>query len=268
MNTVTAGLPIKGRRFEGKVAAVTGGAGGIGSATCRRLAGEGAAVGVIDLPGSAGEKLAAEIAAGGGQAWFIPADVTAWDELSQAVDEIARRGGRLDAIFNNAGINGPQAPIHEHPEAEFDRVIAINMKSVWLGMRAALPHLLERGGAILNTASTAAFIAYAGMAGYTASKHAVVGLTKCAALEYADVPVRVNCLCPAPIDTPMMRDTERRVNPQDPAAAHELFAAMQPLGRYGSPEEVAALAAFLLSDEAGFITGSAYMIDGGLLAKP
>lgn len=255
-------------RFTDHVAVITGGAGGIGRATAVRLATEGAAVGVIDMPDADGASVIAEIEALGGTGWFIPADVTKSKELTLAIDEVARLGGRVDHVFNNAGINGPQADTHEYPEGEFDWVIAVNMKAVWLGMRAAIPHLLERGGSILNTASTAGFIAYAGMSAYTASKHAVIGLTKCAALEYAHVPIRVNCICPAPIATPMMRDTELRVNPDDPEAAHRLFAAMQPLNRYGTPEEVAALAAFLLSDEAGYITGSPYLIDGGLLAKP
>lgn len=255
-------------RFTGTVAVVTGAAGGIGRAICTRLALEGGAVAAVDLPGAGGDDLVAEIADAGGVAWSLPADVTSWGELSAAVDEAARRGGRIDAMVNNAGINGPQAPVHEHPEDAFDRVIAVDLKSVWLGMRAALPHMLERGGAIVNTSSTAGFIAYPGMAGYTAAKHGVVGLTKCAALEYASVPVRVNCICPAPVDTPMMRDTERRVNSEHPEEAHAMFAAMQPLNRYGTPEEVAALATFLLAPEAGYVTGAAYPIDGGLLAKP
>ena len=255
-------------RFTGTVAVVTGAAGGIGRAICTRLALEGAAVAAVDLPGAGGDDLVAEIANAGGVAWSLSADVTSWDELSAAVDEAARRGGRVDAMVNNAGINGPQAPVHEHPEDAFDRVIAVDLKSVWLGMRAALPHMLERGGAIVNTSSTAGFIAYPGMAGYTAAKHGVVGLTKCAALEYASVPVRVNCICPAPVDTPMMRETERRVNPEHPEEAHAMFAAMQPLNRYGTPEEIAALAAFLLAPEAAYVTGAAYPVDGGLLARP
>jgi NAD(P)-dependent dehydrogenase (short-subunit alcohol dehydrogenase family) len=255
-------------RFSDRVAVITGGAGGIGRAAALRLASEGAAVAVVDLPGADGDSVIREIEAIGGTAWFLPADATKSKEITKAVDEAARLGGRLDYIFNNAGINGPQARTHEYPEDDFDKVMGVNMKSVWLGMRAAIPHMLERGGAILNTASTAGYIAYSGMSAYTASKHAVMGLTKCAALEYADIPIRVNCICPAPIATPMMRDTELRVNPEDPEAAHRLFAAMQPLNRYGTPEEVGALVAFLLSDEAGFITGAPYLIDGGLIAKP
>jgi len=255
-------------RFSDRVAIITGGAGGIGRAAALRLASEGAAVAVVDLPGADGDSVIREIEAIGGTAWFLPADATKWKEITKAVDEAARLGGRLDYIFNNAGINGPQARTHEYPEDDFDKVMGVNMKSVWLGMRAAIPHMLERGGAILNTASTAGYIAYSGMSAYTASKHAVMGLTKCVALEYADIPIRVNCICPAPIATPMMRDTELRVNPEDPEAAHRLFAAMQPLNRYGTPEEVGALIAFLLSDEAGFITGAPYLIDGGLIAKP
>ncbi|MDA8279223.1 MAG: SDR family NAD(P)-dependent oxidoreductase [Actinomycetota bacterium] len=255
-------------RFAGQVAVVTGGAGGIGRAIGVRLAAEGAMVAIVDLPSADADDVVAQIAAAGGEAWSLPADVTRWDQLSAAVDEAARRGGRLDAIVNNAGINGPQAPVHEHPEDAFDRVIAVDLKSVWLGMRAAIPHMLERGGSIVNTASTAGFIAYAGMAGYTAAKHGVVGLTKCAALEYASVPIRVNCICPAPIDTPMMWDTERRMYPDRPEDARALFASMQPMNRYGTPGEVAALATFLLAPEASYLTGAAYPVDGGLLAKP
>lgn len=257
------------RRFAGKVAAVTGAGSGIGRATAIRLAGEGASVGVIDLPGKqGGAQTVAAIEAAGGSAFELPADVTSWEQISAALDELAALTGQLDAMFNNAGINGPQGLTHEHPEQEFDRVISVNLKSVWLGMKAAVKHMLPRGGAIVNTASTAGFIAYAGMPAYTAAKHGVIGLSKCLALEYADVPIRVNCVCPAPIDTPMMRDTELRVDPQDPRAAHQLFASMQPLNRYGTPEEVAALVCFLLSDEAGYCTGAPFLIDGGLIAKP
>lgn len=256
-------------RFLGAAAAVTGAGSGIGRATACRLAEEGATIGVIDLPGlRGGTETIAMIESRGGAAILLEADVTDSEQLSAAIDRLVAQTGRLDAMFNNAGVNGPQRLTHEHAEADFDRVIAINLKAVWTGMKAAIAHMRDRGGAIVNTASTASFIAYAGMPAYTAAKHAVLGLTKCVALEYADVPIRVNCVCPAPIETPMMRDTERRVNAADPAAAHEQFAAMQPLHRYGTPEEVAALVSFLLSDEAGYCTGSSYLIDGGLIAKP
>jgi 3alpha(or 20beta)-hydroxysteroid dehydrogenase len=256
-------------RAQGTVFIVTGAASGIGAATARRLADEGARVGLFDVNEAAGREVAAAIEGDGGEAFFARVDVTSADQMRGAIDAVAARWGGLDGIVNNAGINGPTAPIEEYAEDDFDRVVAVLMKSVWLGMRFAMPHLRARGrGAIVNTASTAALIAYPGMTGYTAAKHAVLGLTKCVALEGADAGIRVNAICPAPISTPMMADTERRVSPDDPAVAHQLFAEMQPLKRYGTPEEVAALIAFLLSDEAAYITGAAYPIDGGLLAAP
>jgi NAD(P)-dependent dehydrogenase (short-subunit alcohol dehydrogenase family) len=257
------------QRGTGKVFVVTGGASGIGAATGRRLADEGAHVALFDVNEAAGRDVAAGIAAAGGEASFTRVDVTSSAQMCEAIDGVAEQYGGLDGIVNNAGVNGPTAPIEEYDEADFDRVVAVLMKSVWLGMRFAMPHLRARGGgAIVNTASTAAVIAYPGMTGYTAAKHGVLGLTKCVALEAADAGIRVNAICPAPISTPMMADTERRVSPDDPAAARQAFAEMQPLKRYGTPEEVAALIAFLLSDEAAFITGASYPIDGGLLAAP
>lgn len=256
-------------RDAGKVHIVTGAASGIGAATARRLAADGSRVALFDIDERAGREVAAAIGAQDGSASFYRVDVTSAEQLRDAIDAVAEQAGALDGIVNNAGINGPTAPIEDYDEGDFDRVVAVLMKSVWLGMKFAMPHLRARGrGAIVNTASTAAVIAYPGMTGYTAAKHAVLGLTKCAALEAADAGIRVNAICPAPISTPMMADTERRVNPEDPAAARAVFAQMQPLKRYGTPEEVAALIAFLLGDEAAYITGAAYPIDGGLLAAP
>ena len=269
MNAGAATVEAVPDRFAGKVAVVTGAASGIGEAAARRLAAEGAAVGIVDLPGSDGEGTVAAIEAAGGTAWFLPADVSVAAEVSAAFDEAAERGGSLDLVYNNAGFNGPQAPTHEYPEEDFDRVMAVNVKAVWLGIKAAVPHMLAAGGgAIVSTASTASHIAYAQMVASNTSKHAVLGITKSAAVDYADVPIRVNAVCPAAIDTPMVRDTERRISPDDPEIARRAFAEMQPLNRHGTPAEVAAVVSFLLSDEAGYVTGAGYLVDGGLLAKP
>ena len=256
------------RRFIGKTIVVTGGASGIGRATALRLAGEGATVVVVDLPTSSGmEALLADLNEADGAGVFEPADVTSFDQLAGIVERVVRESGRIDAIMNNAGINGPIAVIEDYAEDAFDRVIAVNLKAVWLGMRAVIPQMRRQGsGVILNTASTAGVTAYVGTSAYTAAKHGVVGLTKLAAQELAPAGVRVNCLCPASVHTPMMHDTEANAVPGDPLSARRTFEAQIPMGRYGEPEEVAALAAFLLSDEASYITGAPFLIDGGMMA--
>lgn len=255
--------------LEGRVVAVTGGASGIGEAAALRVAGEGARVAVIDRDEARGREVAAAIEGAGGTARFDAVDVTSGAALAECFGEIAAAWGRIDGLANNAGVNGPTAPMDEYAEDEFDRVIAVNLKAVWLGMRHVIPHMRRAGGgAIVNTASTAAFVAYPGMCGYNASKHAVLGLTKSAALECAAWGIRVNCVCPAAIDTPMMRDTQRRVNPDDPEAAGRMFAAQMPVNRLGEADEVAAVTAFLLSDRSSYVTGSPYLVDGGMLARP
>lgn len=255
--------------LEGKVIAVTGGASGIGEATVLRAAAEGARVAVLDRDEALGAPVVAEVGRRGGEAAFHWVDVTSGQELAACFAAVAARWGRIDGLHNNAGVNGPTAPFAEYDEVEFDRVIAVNMKAVWLGMKHVVPHLQRAGGgAIVNTASTAAFVAYPGMGGYNASKHAVLGLTKSAALECAQWGIRVNCVCPAAIDTPMIRDTERRVSPDDPAAARRMFAAQMPVGRLGEAHEVAAAVVFLLSGRSAYVTGSAYLVDGGMLARP
>lgn len=255
-------------RFDDQVMVVTGGASGIGRATAVRLASEGARVAVVDLPtAGGGPQTVREIESGGGEARFVPTDVTSFEALRNCVRTVLQTWGRLDGLMNNAGINGPIALIEDYPEDDFDRVIAVDLKAVWLGMRAVIPQMKgQRRGLILNTASTAGVASYVGTSAYTAAKHGVVGITKLAAQELAPFGIRVNCICPAPVHTPMMHDTERKVNPKDPLAARAIFEAQQPLKRYANPEEVAALAAFLLSEEAAFITGAPYLIDGGLLA--
>ena len=173
------------------------------------------------------------------------------------------RFGRIDAFFNNAGIEGLRAPLWELDEDDFDRVIAVNLKGVFLGMKHVAPAMRgDGGGAIVNTASIAGLTATPGIIAYGASKHAVVGMTKSAAAELAPE-IRVNAVCPGPIETRMMRSLERQFNPDDPQGVHDAFAAGIPLGRYGEPEEVAALVTWLCSDDSRYISGSMHTIDGG-----
>ena len=256
------------QRFEGKVAVVTGAAGGIGRAAAARLAAEGARVVAVDLPDSDLDAALRAVAEAGGEAIAVPADVTRpSDHERYAAAAVARFGG-IDAFFNNAGIEGAVAPLADYPEDVFDRVMAVNVKGVWLGLRAVFPAMRARGGgAIVNTASTAGLGGTPHLVAYGASKHAVIGITRTAALEFARDGVRVNAICPAPIETRMMRSIERGGDPDDPESRRAAIAAGLPLRRYGEPEEVAALAAFILSDEASFMTGAAYPIDGGAKAR-
>ncbi len=256
-------------RFEGRVAVITGAAGGIGRAACLRFASEGAKIVAVDLPGTGLDDVVREVQTSGGEALAAPADVTQSAQVKNYVDIAKNRFGRIDAFFNNAGIEGWVGPSTEYPEEIFDKVLAVNVKGVWLGMKYVVPVMREsgRGGAIVNTASVAGLGGTPTIIAYGASKHAVIGLTKSAAMEFGADQVRVNAVCPSPVETRMMRSLERGINPDDPEAVHKIMAANIPLGRYGEPEEVAALAAFLCSDDARFISGGVYTVDGGSRAR-
>lgn len=245
--------------FSGKVALVTGGAAGIGRATALAFAAEGLQVVVSDVDVAGGEGTVALIREAGGDAIFVRCDVAREAEVKTLVERTLATYGRLDYAFNNAGIEIEKGRLAEGSEAEFDAIMGVNVKGVWLCMKHQLPVMLAQGGgAIVNTASVAGVLAAPKMSIYAASKHAVIGLTKSAAIEYAKKKIRVNAVCPAVIDTDMFR----RAAEADPKKA-EFVAAMHPVGRIGKVEEIAGTVLYLCSDAAGFTTGHSLVVDGG-----
>jgi NAD(P)-dependent dehydrogenase (short-subunit alcohol dehydrogenase family) len=256
--------------FSGKVAVITGGANGIGQAVARGFASRGArGVLVVDRDAAAGEATAAELRAGGIDAVFTAADVTSSRDVQAYVKLAVDRWGRIDCFHNNAGIEGRIATTAEYDEAVFDSVIAVNVKGVFLGLRHVLPVMIAQGGgSVVNTASVAGLVGTPGMPAYVASKHAVMGLTKVAAGEVGAQGIRVNAVCPGPIDTRMVRDIAKQVSPNNPEAVAARYAGSIPLRRYGTAEEVANVVLFLCSDLAGNVTGAQYVVDGGRTATP
>ncbi len=250
-------------RFEGKVAVVTGAASGIGRATAARLGSEGARLLLVDRDGAQLATTAKDL----GAAAHLEADVTDEAAVDGYVAEAESLGG-IDLFVNNAGIEGRVAPIVDLALEDWDRVQAVNARGVFLGLRAVLRSMTTAGrhGAIVNTASQAGIKGGPSFSPYIASKHAVVGLTRTAALEMASKGIRVNAVAPGFIDTRMMHDLERAFGADDVEEARRRREAAVPIGRYGSPEEVASVIAFLLSDDASYVTGNVVLIDGGLNA--
>ena len=251
--------------LEGRISLVTGAGSGIGRATSLVMAREGATVVVSDINADGGEETLSAVKEAGGEGMFVHADVSRPDDVAALVGQVVAAYGRLDCAYNNAGIEGFMAGrLHEYPEDVWDRLIDINLKGVWLCLKHEIPQMMQQGGgAIVNTASGAGLVGSRQMSAYVASKHAVVGLTKAAALEYARDGIRVNAVCPGIIDTPMVR---RLIEGRDPGYEASI-PIRQPIGRLGTPEEIAESVTWLCSDAASLVTGVAMAVDGGFTAQ-
>lgn len=254
-------------RLSGKVAVVTGGAGGIGKATAETFLKEGAKVVLVDLFQESLDKVKTELEQYG-DVMTVQADVANESEVRNYVSASVKQHGRIDVFFNNAGIEGKVQPIVETSLEDFDRVQQVNVRGMFLGLKHVLPVMTKQGyGSIINTSSVAGFGGTPGVAPYVTSKHAVIGLTKVAALEAASANIRVNSIHPSPVNTRMMRSLEAGFSPDNAEGAKEQFTQAIPLGRYGEVADIANLVLFLASDESSFITGTQYRIDGGMAAQ-
>jgi NAD(P)-dependent dehydrogenase (short-subunit alcohol dehydrogenase family) len=247
-------------KMKDKVAVVTGGASGIGRATALAFAREGARVVVIDRDAAGGEHTISEIRDAGGNGVFVRADVAVAADVERAMATAANMAGHIDYAFNNAGVEGKLATTREYDEQEWDRVIATNLKGVWLCMKHEISRMPDRGGAIVNCASIAGLVGFTEEPAYVAAKHGVIGLTKAAAIEVAPRNIRINAVCPGAIDTPMLH----RSTPGDELAK---YIEQTPQRRVGKPEEIAAAVLWLCSDASAFVTGTALPIDGGFVAQ-
>jgi NAD(P)-dependent dehydrogenase (short-subunit alcohol dehydrogenase family) len=245
--------------LAGRVAIVTGAARGIGLAAVQRLVEDGAQVLALDLPGADMADMPPQVAT-------LEGDVAEAADWQRAVASAVERFGRLDILVNNAGISGFIGPLVDYPVESFDRVMAVNARGVFLGMKHAAPAMTD-GGSIVNISSISGIGGGANTLAYTASKHAVIGMTKLGAIEFAPRRIRVNAVCPAPTATEMMFELAREKSPDDMEGFRRSFEQNIPLGRYGEASEVAAAIAFLASDQSSFSTGAVLTVDGGMRAR-
>ncbi len=248
-------------RLNGKVAVITGAASGIGRATAIKFAGEGAAVVIADLNEEGGEAAVRDCKENAGHAIFQKTDVSAEAEIKALIARAIKEFGRLDIMYNNAGIGGAVGPLEQISVEDWDKSQAVLVRSVFLGMKHAAPELRKAGGgSIISTASIAGLRGVVGLHAYCAAKAAVANLTRSAALEFAKDKIRVNCICPGIINTPILH----RNLPGMKEAMEQMFVKSQPIARVGHPEDIAGMALYLASDDSVFVTGQAMVVDGGL----
>ncbi len=248
--------------FQGKTVLITGGGGGIGRAAALAFAREGANVAVVDIDETSAHETVQAVKEQKREAHFIYANVSKGDDVETMVSETVKRFGSLDCAFNNAGIDGEFGPLHEGTEENWDRVVAVNLKSVWLCMKYEIPVLQKTGGAIVNTGSTVGLTGFRTLSVYSAAKHGVAGLTKAAALECSRQNIRVNAVCPGVTRTPMIA-AYADAHPEADAALSE----QAPIGRMAYPEEVAEAVLWLCSARASYITGHILSVDGGVMSQ-
>jgi NAD(P)-dependent dehydrogenase (short-subunit alcohol dehydrogenase family) len=250
--------------LQGKIALITGCSSGIGRAAAINFSREGAIVTGADVNREGGEATIKMIRDSGGKAEFVLADVTDAGQVQSLIAGVVKAHGRLDCAYNNAGIEGDVIELHETSERSYDRVMAINVKGVWLCLKYEIQQMRKQdGGAIVNTASVAGLSGFPSLSIYVASKHAVVGMTKSAAIECAQSGIRINAVCPGPVDTPMME----RIANNEGAPGRKEFEAIVPMRRYANPEEIAIAVTWLCSPQASYVTGVTLPVDGGLFAS-